>query len=290
MRPTADATPATLSTGQQKHVETAWLHKVRRLSADVPAKEFYAGRGFGLAAEAARMADAKLYVLSAGLGLVPARRHIPVYGLTVAEGHEDSVSEKVSGEFDAAGWFSRMLSSPHSDQWADAARTGSGRILIALSRPYAAMVGDSLSALPARTRARLRIFGASLEPALPASLHPALAPYDERLNSIFPGTRSDFSQRAMFHFVRSIAFKSGPDREADFAAVTAALGRLSFPNRPRRPRRTDDEILRLISRRLRSESGAARMLAALRNDEGIACEQSRFGRLYRIAVAKRATR
>jgi hypothetical protein len=290
MRPTADATPATLPIGQQKTVETAWLHKVRRLSADVPAKEFYAGRGFGLAAEAARLADAKLYVLSAGLGLVPARRHIPVYGLTVAEGHEDSVSEKVSGEFDAAGWFSRMLSSPHSDQWADAARTGSGRILIALSRPYAAMVGDSLSALPARTLARLRIFGASLEPVLPASLHPALAPYDERLNSIFPGTRSDFSQRAMFHFVRSIAIKSGPDREADFAAVAAALGRLRFPNRPRRPRRTDDEILRVISRRLRSESGAAKMLAALRNDDGIACEQSRFGRLYRIAVAKRATR
>jgi hypothetical protein len=94
----------------------------------------------------------------------------------------------------------------------------------------------------------------------------------------------------MFHFVRSIAIKSGPDREADFAAVAAALGRLRFPNRPRRPRRTDEEIHRVISRRLRSESGAAKMLAALRNDDGIACEQSRFGRLYRIAVAKRATR
>jgi hypothetical protein len=289
-RPTSDATPATLPTGQQKHVETAWLHKVRRLPADIPAIEFYAGRGFGLAAEAARLADAQLYVLSAGLGLVSARRHIPVYGLTVAEGHEDSVSERVSGEFDAAGWFSRMLTNPHSDQWADAAKRGSGRILIALSRPYAAMVGESLSTLPARTLGRLRIFGASLESVLPASLHPALVPYDDRLNAILPGTRSDFSQRAMFHFVSSIAIKSGPDRQADFAAVTAALGRLHFPNRPRRPRRTDDEILKLISRRLRSETGAAKMLAALRHDEGIACEQSRFGRLYRIAVAKRATR
>jgi hypothetical protein len=290
LRPTADATPATLPAGQQKKVETAWLQRVGKLSAHLPAMQFYAGRAFGLAAEAARLADAKLYVLSAGLGLVSARRHIPVYSLTVAEGHEDSVSERVFGEFDAAGWFSRILSNPHSDQWADAAKRNSGRILIALSRPYAAMVGESLSALPARTLGRLRIFGASLESVLPASLHPAVVPYDDRLNAILPGTRSDFSQRAMFHFVRSIAIKSGPDREADFAAVAAALGRLRFPDRPHRPRRTDDEILKLISRRLRSESGAAKMLAALRNDEGVACEQSRFGRLYRIAVAKRAKR
>lgn len=290
LRPTSDATAATLCAGHQKKVETAWLNRVGNLSTHLPAMEFYAGRGFGLAAEAARLADAKLYILSAGLGLVPARRRIPVYGLTVTEGHEDSVPEKVSGEFDAAGWFSRMLSSPHSDQWADAAKSGSGRILIALSRPYAAMVGGSLSALPTRTLTRLRIFGASLESVLPASLHPTIVPYDERLNSILPGTRSDFSQRAMFHFVRSIAIKSSPDREADFAAVFAALGRLRFPHRPRRPRRTDDEIVSLISGRLRSESGSAKMLAALRNDEGIACEQSRFRRLYRIAVGKKATR
>jgi hypothetical protein len=290
IQPPADATPGSLPNGPQKSIEIAWLSKIRKLPIDLPASEFYAGRGFALAAEAAKLAGAKLYILSAGLGLVPARRHIPVYGLTVSGGHADSIAERVSGRFDAPAWFSRLLSNPHSDQWTDAAKRNSGRILIALSRPYAAMVGESLSALPPRALARLRIFGASLDSVLPASLHSAIVPYDDRLDAIFPGTRSDFSQRAMFHFVRSIAPISVPDREADFAAVVAALGGLRFPIRPRRPRRTDEEILSLILKRLQSKSGAGRMLTALRKEEGIACEQSRFGRLYRDAVAKRALR
>src|SRR5262245_6617287 len=68
LRPDSDATPATLPAGHQRKVETAWLQRVGKLSTQLPAMEFYAGRGFGLAAEAARLADAKLYVLSAGLG------------------------------------------------------------------------------------------------------------------------------------------------------------------------------------------------------------------------------
>ena len=40
----------------------------------------------------------------------------------------------------------------------------------------------------------------------------------------------------------------------------------------------------LILARLRSQSGIARVLRALRDEEGVACEQARFSRLYRAAV------
>jgi len=150
------------------------------------------------------------------------------------------------------------------------------------------MVGRSLVELDPKILSRLRIFGASLSATLPAALRPSLAPYDARLDSILPGTRADFSQRALIHFVNSVAAKrTSQDRAADFAAVESALESAVAPDRMRRPRRTDEEILQLISARLPSQSGIARILRALRDEEAVACEQSRFSRLYRTAVYRR---
>lgn len=287
MRPSIVATAVSLPFGSQSVVQSAWLEKLRGLPAKVPASTLYAGRGFGLAVQAATNAKAKMYILSAGLGLVGASERVPNYGLTVSDGHAESVAARVSGEFDATAWFSALLSSPYSKGWAEAVGR-SGRILVALTRPYAEMVGSNLAESDPAILPRLRIFGASLSAALPTALRPAIAPYDDRLDAILPGTRADFSQRALLHFVNFVAAKTeARDREADFAAVEAALGRVAAPDRTRRPRRTDEEILRLISARLQSEFGIARILRALRDEEGVACEQSRFSRLYRTAVHQR---
>src|SRR5258708_4371280 len=79
-RPKRSAPPSSLLRGTQRAVESAWRDKLRKIPRSVSAGEFYAGRAFGLAVEAARISDASLYVLSAGLGLLPAERPIPVYG------------------------------------------------------------------------------------------------------------------------------------------------------------------------------------------------------------------
>ena len=173
-------------------MQTAWIEKIRTAPTETVASDLYAGRGFGLAVEAAKIASGKLYILSAGLGLVAGDQQVPVYGLTVSGAHADSVSSRVTGKLDVASWFSAVLSSPYSEPWADVVSENSGRILVALTRPYARMVGQSLSKLEPQALARLRIFGASLASDLPASLHPALTPYDERLNAVFPGTCADF--------------------------------------------------------------------------------------------------
>ncbi len=288
IRPPVTSTAISLPSDSQAAVQSAWIGKIQTLQNEVSAGALYAGRGFGLAVEAARIAEANLYILSAGLGLVAAGQRVPVYGLTVSGGHAESVPGKITGEFDSAAWFAGLLSGPYSKRWADAAGPGSGRVLVALTRPYAEMVGKSLSELDPSVLARLRIFGASLAPALPEILLPALAPYDERLDAVLPGTRADFSQRALLHFVRTIVERQGePDRSADFEAVEAALDDVMPPNRLHRPRRTDEEILHLILARLRSQSGIARVLRALRDEEGVACEQSRFSRLYRAALVQR---
>jgi hypothetical protein len=164
--------------GSQVAVQTAWIEKIRTLPPNGEAGALYAGRGFGLASRAAEIAGAELYVLSAGLGLVASDKQVPLYGLTVSGRQAESIAARVAGEFDAAAWFSSLLSSPHSAQWTDVVALGSGRVLIALTRPYAQMVGKSLEALAPQALGRLRIFGASLASDLPLVLHPMLAPYD----------------------------------------------------------------------------------------------------------------
>lgn len=286
-RPSVGSTPASLPIDTQDAVQAAWIAKIKTLPSDVAARALYAGRGFSLAVRASEIAAAKLYILSAGLGLVAADRKVPLYGLTVSAGHPDSVATRVAGDFDPGAWFSGLLSSPLSDRWIDAVGDGSGRILIALTRPYARMVGESLRVLEPQALARLRIFGVSLSSALPPELHPALAPYDARLDAILPGTRADFSQRALHHFVGLVAGQHKQDRDTDYSAVIGALAKVTAPARPRRPRRTDAELLELIEARLESQLGVARILRALRDEEGVACEQSRFSRLYQTALQKR---
>jgi len=80
----------------------------------------------------------------------------------------------------------------------------------------------------------------------------------------------------MLHFARSIAVRPSSGREADFAAVTSALRNLRLPRRFAVPGYRTRKLWRSSRKRIRMQSGAARMLAALRHDEGVACEQSRL--------------
>ncbi|MDC9824829.1 hypothetical protein PRN20_13925 [Devosia sp. ZB163] len=221
--------------------------------------------------------------------MVAADHRVPVYGLTVSPGHAESVGARVQGDFDAALWFSALLKGPHSVQWSDTFARGRGRVLIALTRPYADMIGSSLRDLDPSFLARLRIFGASLSALLPTEVHCALMPYDARLDAITPGTRADFSQRALYHFVRAVAPSVGSQNsEADAEAVRHALVAVTAPQRAQRVRQTDEEIIRLIREHLRFQSGIGSVLRRLRDQDGVACEQSRFKRLYGAAVGEGA--
>lgn len=289
VQPTKSSTPLSLAKAPQAALEAAWIEKLSELPARQPVSQLYAGRGFGVAKNAAASTGAKLYVLSAGLGLVASDRRVPVYGLTVSPGHPESIAARTQGGFDPAAWFAALQKGAHSVQWSETFAKGGGRVLIALTRPYAEMVGTSLRSLPEKSLARVRIFGASLSEFLPSEVQRSLMPYDARLDAIIPGTRADFSQRALDHFVRNVVFIAGyQDSDADSEAVRRSLAKAIAPQRSRRPRRTDEEILGLIRERLKSQAGIARVLRALRDQDGVACEQSRFSRLYRSVVEEDA--
>jgi hypothetical protein len=278
-------TAAALAAAAQADLATQWIAAAQSLPRTSVAAELYAGRAFGLAQNAATLAASPLFIISAGLGLVTAETLLPAYGLTVSRGGPESILSKVVGPFDAAEWFSSLARGSLSVGWDKVFCRGTGRVLIALTRPYAAMVAPALASLPRKELERLRLFGAGLLPLLPPSLREAVVPYDDRLDTAMPGTRSDFPQRALLHFVRHIA-DVARDRPGDCDAVGRDLAPFQPPFRPERPSASDAAILALIKARLTPAASVSGLLRQLRDDDQIACEQRRFAALFQKAKAE----
>ncbi len=283
-KPSPEATPAALRQAALSDLAAQWRVVIKSRKAAAVASDLYAGRAFGLARDTARHLDCRLYVISAGLGLVAGETQTPAYGLTVKPNAPESVQAKVQGSFSAAGWFAEMLAGSCSTGWADVFGRGHGPVLVALTRAYAEMVGPSLADLPQRHVDRLRLFGAGLQSVLPERLHAAIIPYDGRLDTIFPGTKSDFAQRAMVHYAEKVAHQSA-DRDYANRLLSEALAKVNHPVRPVRQTAQDGNLLALIKTRLTPKASASRLLRQLRDEDGIACEQGRFARLFREAKA-----
>lgn len=274
-----------LPQGEVTKVAAAWLERLHATPPSVKARDLYGGRAFRLARQAAVAAGADFLVISAGLGLVRGDRSVPSYALTTSGRGDEAIAPRITDIFLPRTWFAALSASPYATTWSDVFARGAGLVLCALTRPYAQLVADQLVALPYQDRARLRIFGESLTSVLPEALHAAVMPYDRRLDTVAPGTRADFPQRALADFASDVAPGSaGADAAWHAAAVRRRLSAVEPPARPERPRMSDDEIKALIRARLPSERGIGRLLRALRDKDGVACEQARFSRLYRQAL------
>jgi hypothetical protein len=167
-----------------------------------------------------------------------------------------------------------------------------GPILISLPANYLDMIADELLELPVRSRARLRIFTLSPSSGLPEGLRPYVLPYDHRFDgedAPVPGTRSDFAQRALGHFVDAVLSKHpGGDFDGHAELVENLLAGFRPQRTQQRARLADQEISSIIHRHWKDAHGqSSRMLRLLRDDLGVACEQSRFRNLFRAAKNKR---
>ncbi|SNB85249.1 hypothetical protein SAMN06265338_1485 [Rhodoblastus acidophilus] len=287
---TAGACAISLPNAPQREVETAWLSLLSALPPESPARSLYSGRGFHLARQAASATGAALYAVSAGLGLVAAEKIVPAYGITVGGRSRDSVASRVLGPFDVGAWWRAISGGPFATPLHELFTAGSVRpVLMALTQPYARMLAPVLDSLVDSDVVRLRIVGVNLKSILPQRLFAQILPYDERLDAIFPGTRADFPQRAIAHFAsEGLSGGSIVDASEHQVWVENALAGHVRPERPERPRLSDDELMVLIERHLSPGSSVGRLLRVLRDEERVACEQARFSRLYRRAIERRA--
>src|SRR5262249_18398266 len=144
-----------------------------------PARDVYCGRSFSEAISAATSLNAPLYVISSGLGCVHSNVIIPAYNLTVVNG-PDNIFERSTDVPSIADWWRLIASrSPFSTPFSSAVKSGkNGPILLALSGTYLKMIEGDLLALSPKTRARIRIFTASIPSDVADPLRPLVMPYD----------------------------------------------------------------------------------------------------------------
>lgn len=294
-RPIPDSLYASsLERGQIADLAVLWASRLAASQERYPASEVYGGRGFQEAVVAADLLDAKLMIVSAGLGLIFSSDRVPAYACTVLVDAPDSIGARAAGAFDMKGWWKVLTSlSPFSQSLVNIALQQDGLICAALSDNYIEMIAADLIGLPDAIRQRLRLFTRAPLKRVAPPLQRYVMPYDDRLDgpdSPIRGTRSDFAGRAVRHFAEQIGPGATAQSTADHAqAVSAAMASWRMPFKTERVRYDDVALLDLMRAHWDAENGSSsRLLRRFRDDLGIACEQSRFSGLARIVRSERA--
>jgi hypothetical protein len=277
-----DCLPAT---GGVKALANAWKRLLVRAPSAGTAATLYQGRSISDAAAVATHLSSRWYVVSAGLGLVSADQPVPSYDCTVATGSNLCNRLFRLGATDADWWAALTASQPRPLS----RLISQGPTLLALPGSYLRMVLQDLSHVSSTEAEHLRIFTSTAGSAVvPDQLTACVMPYDDRLESVpgYSGTRADFAQRALRHFVLKLdAAKLSRDEAR--VKVKAALLRRPRPSRSQGVRLSDDEIRRaLLTQWARHDGRSTRLLRYLRDEAGISCEQKRFSRIWQSLAAE----
>ncbi len=280
-----------LSSSPMASVAADWCERLQEAAVLYPATEIYGGRGFREAVAAASLLDARLMVVSAGLGLIDAAKAVPSYASTILHDAPDGVPARVTDRFSASDWWAAISKeSPFAMSLRQATDNQAGMILAALSDAYIDMVSAELLSLPEATLSRLRLFTRASVERVPEGLRGFVMPYDDRLDgpdSEIQGTLSDFASRALRHFAKNIAIpEDGRTAKEHSAAVTASLEGQRAPRKIERARYDDAALLDLIRSHWDDPSG--RSLRRFRDEFNVACEQGRFRALSGVVRAERA--
>lgn len=278
-------------TDESTSIETLakiWVARVTAAKRREPAKSLYQGRAFSEAKRSANAAKAQLFVISAGHGVVNSDELLPAYNLTVTPAPGNLLHSMLDRmDKTAADWWQALTASfaePRSlAALFDRKTSENCVILLAVPSAYLSMLHDDLASLSDKQIARLRIitseYGAT---KLPEKSREMVLPYDERLegNASYAGTRNDFAQRALRHFVEELnghELSIGVARER----VTSAMKALAKRNLPARERKSDEAIEEVLLQNWnRCRGSQSSLLRWLRDDQLISCEQGRFRVLW----------
>ena len=276
---------AKIPLASQQRVAEKWLEMVRAAVPAVAAGDLYAGRGFHRARQAAEVADAHLYIVSAGLGLLDSTRLVPSYDLSAGPASQSaSVAGRVRGRFSASKWWADVVQGPHSLPIESLfAAPGEGLVAVALTGPYVDLVSRSLESLSDDHLGRLRLFCGSQ--GLSPRLTTQRLPYDARFDRVVRGAKIDFWQRALEHFVRA---SQSNDLPADLAGqkqwVEQVLAKAHAPTAVSRQKVDDQDLVLQIEPMVAAGLSLAKVLRKLRDEFSISCGQERLTRLYQACT------
>jgi hypothetical protein len=277
---------------------SAWIDRVRVEPAAAEARHLYAGEywqsGLELATTASRYFHTQVWVLSAGLGLIRVTDPVPAYGATLANGHPDSVVPADGHALPAdvqQAWWATLATWPGPGRSNGvrtvtelAVRDPMATIIVCAGRHYLTAVEEDLqnACRSIAQRPRLLVFGSGT-PA--TGLEPVWVRVPGRLRMLLGGSMASASLRA----AQATVEEHGPASHIDAIRARSSIESLVNASAPLprfdRRRLNDQDIIEWIKSDVAAHSDATKSnaLRRFRND-GMACEQSRFGRLFTQAM------
>lgn len=294
------AAPYRLCTHLQSGIEdrfSAWWTAIAAAPAEskVLATDLYVGDHWSVSRELPTLArhegwDARLWVLSAGYGLVPSEARIAPYAATFQPRHADSVS-RLAGAAQIAeqkAWWQLLCSQALEQRELPrsltslAQSTPDGIILVVASPAYLLAVQDDLlGAVSALSIHGSLLLVSSETRGLVPELQQRRISSNARLTHIVQGSLLSLHARV----ARWLIETSGQHRfrmDAMNDMVSAAVRQSPELVRHDRQAATDDEVLQFMQTRIAADrrSSHSRLLREWR-EAGRACEQSRFRALFR---------
>ena len=259
----------------------------RHVAADLYAGEYWQ-TGMRLASRAGLAGQVRVSVVSAGLGLVGLRDEVPMYGATFAARHPDSVL----ATFDSAAhnqlrrrWWdgltrAEILGRHRPRRLADLAEHGpDASVMVCIGRTYLDSVATDLTSLVERLGDPRRVMVFASGTPL-AGLEECWVSVPGRLRLALGGSLSSTSLRAAMAVLaeRGTLPPNADSARSIVATLASTAGELPAFDRKRQ---CDDVVSNWILDHL-AEAPNGNKTAALRRfrDEGNACEQARFGRLF----------
>ena len=289
IEPVARLRPAELKGGATR-VAARWIQTTSATEMSTTAGELYLGRAMSESKAVAAQLDGSLHVISAGLGLTAQDDRVPNYDMTVANSAGSLTPALAQAGSSTADWWHELNALKGTPMPLSRLinRRRETRFLLALPSAYVEMLGRDLEKIHDGALERLYIFtsnsGAKL---ISGRLLRCFLNYDERLEGhpAYAGTRPDFPQRAMRHFVEQL-HGHRLTRKCAQDAVQESMHSLRKPSIPQRERKSDQEILELIRAQWHTYAGSSsRLHRYLRDTALVACEQARFGELWRQVKA-----
>jgi hypothetical protein len=222
-----------------------------------------------------------LWACSAGYGLIPVEAPVVPHHATLTPGQADSVPGPFGSWWSLLSeWTGPVPGYPRSIRALTAADPAAVFMFV-LSKNYLRACGADLTAACERVTDPDRFFIVSAGGRPEGDLAAFAVPADARLQAHFGGTRRALNARIGAYLLER-GIRSKGEASGHMTRLLAAQ-----PPVPRysRTRQSDQGILDVIAARLAQApaTSAHRMLRELR-DDGLACEQHRFSRLYRQAV------
>lgn len=261
-----------------------WVGRVRAAKKTYLPDQVYAGQGITIAREASEHLDAGLHILSAGLSMVSPTQRIPGYDLTVNSGGPGPFNN-VNESANAVDWWDSLNRAfGHRAPLARLIKKQDSLVIVALSESYLLMVEPELKKIAKAECKKLRLITSS-KTKLSNELAAIAIRYDQRLNTAAGarrGANTTFIQRALLHYSQLLTDNPRTHSvKGQQALVEQSFGDAIIHERPSRLKLADPELLQVIKTLLKKKVlTRASSLELIRHEKGIACEQSRFNRLY----------